>query len=35
MPSLQIDSTLEHILIIVMFHTFFEAVIHKMPQKTM
>ena len=30
-PSPQIDSTLEHILITGMFHTFFELVIHEMP----
>lgn len=30
-PSPQIDSTLEHILITGMFHTFFELIIHEMP----
>ena len=30
-PAPQIDSTLEHILITGMFHTFFELIIHEMP----
>ncbi len=30
-PCLQIDPTLEHILITGMFHTFFELIIHEMP----
>jgi hypothetical protein len=32
-PSPHIDSSLEHILITGMFHTFFELIIHEMPLK--